>query len=135
MKEAKLGQFVFFKFFSKKVSCLPLRMNLLKDNMGIENKISVKEYIVLTVIAVMMLVGFVLVFTNVPQFERYTIEDGLVEWLTVIGLLLSAGTCFIRAIQLRSYRSGLFILGCILLGLVLFFAAVQQGHDNHIKTQ
>lgn len=126
MKEAKLGQFVFFKFFSKKVSSLPIRMNLLKDNMGIENKISGKEYIVLAVIALMMLVGYVLVFTNVPLFERYTVEDGVVEWLTVIGLLLAAGTCFIRAIQLRKYRSGLFILGCVLLGLVLFFGAGEE---------
>jgi len=94
--------------------------------MLVQNKIFKNELLVLGLIALILLIGFVLVFTNLPLFERYTVEDGVVEWLTVIGLLLAAGTCFKRVIQLRSYRSGLFILGCALLGLVLFFGAGEE---------
>jgi len=94
--------------------------------MQVENKISIQEKLVLGLILLMMLVGFILVFTNVPLFERYTVEDGLVEWLTVIALLLAAGTAFSRAGQLRQYRSWLFVLGCVLLGLVLVFGAGEE---------
>ena len=73
-----------------------------------------------------MLIGFVLVFTNLPRFAWYTVEDGLVEWLTVIGLLMASFICINRAIRLRRFRSWLFITGCALLGLVLFFGAGEE---------
>ncbi|MBD0288015.1 MAG: hypothetical protein ICV79_21705, partial [Flavisolibacter sp.] len=83
------------------------------------NKISRVEIAVLVLIFIMLAVGFVLVFTSVPQFEWYTVEDGLVEWLTVAGLLLGAFTCFIRIVKLRTNKSWLFLLVTLMLGLVL----------------
>ncbi len=97
-----------------------------EHHMQVQNKIFRTEILLLILIAVILLVGFVLVFTNLPVFERYTVEDGVVEWLTVIGLLLASATCFSRAVQLRAYRSWLFITGCILLGLLLFFGAGEE---------
>jgi hypothetical protein len=126
VKAAKVGQFVFFKFFSKKVSCLPIRMKQSEHYMLVQNKIFKNELLVLGLIALILLIGFVLVFTNLPLFERYTVEDGIVEWLTVLGLLLASVTCFKRAVQLRAYRSWLFITGCVLLGVLLFFGAGEE---------
>lgn len=99
---------------------------MLKAHMQLSNKVSGQEIAVLALIALIMLVGFILVFTNLSLFERYTVEDGIVEWLTVIGLLLGAFTCFSRAFQLRRYRSWLFVLGCTLIGILLFFGAGEE---------
>jgi len=90
------------------------------------NKISRTEWIVLGIVALLFAVGFFLVFTNVPLFESYTVEDGIVEWLTVIGLLLAAFTSFKRAADLSRHRSWLFITGCLLMGFVLFFGAGEE---------
>jgi len=101
-------------------------MKQAEHHMLVQNKIFKNEILVLALIAVIMSIGFILVFTNLPAFERYTIEDGIVEWLTVLGLLMGSFTCFARAIQLRPYRSWLFITGCVLLGLLLFFGAGEE---------
>ena len=97
-----------------------------EHHMQVQNKIFRTEILILTLIAVILLIGFILVFTNLPLFERYTVEDGIVEWLTVIGLLMAAATCFSRAIKLRAYRSSLFITGWLLLGLLLIFGAAEE---------
>ena len=105
---------------------MPIRMKQTVNHMLVQNKIFRSEILVLGLVAVILLIGFVLVFTNLPLFERYTVEDGFVEWLTVIGLLMGSYTCFVRAVQLRPYRSWLFITGCALLGLLLFFGAGEE---------
>lgn len=101
-------------------------MKQVEHRMLVQNKIFKNEILILALVAVILLIGFVLVFTNLPLFERYTVEDGVVEWLTVIGLLMGAFTAFARAVQLRPYRSWLFITGCVLLGLLLFFGAGEE---------
>jgi hypothetical protein len=127
MKVAKLGQFVFLIFFSKKVSCLLIRMNAMPtDRIILDNKISRPEIAILVVTFLLMAIGLVLVFTDLPSFEWYTVEDGLVEWLTVISLLMASFVCFSRAYTLRRYRSWLFIAGCVFLGVGLFFGAGEE---------
>ncbi|MBD0352639.1 MAG: hypothetical protein ICV65_15935 [Flavisolibacter sp.] len=92
----------------------------------ITNKISRVEIAVLVLMFIMLVAGFVLVFISVPLFEWYTVEDGLVEWLTVAGLLLGAFTCFIRIVRLRTNKSWLFLFVTLMLGLVLFFGAGEE---------
>lgn len=92
----------------------------------LSNKISRTEVLILGLVVLILLAGFVLVFTNVPLFERYTVEDGLVEWLTVLGLLLASFTCFNRVIKLRRQRSFFFLLAAFGLGLLLFFGAGEE---------
>jgi hypothetical protein len=92
----------------------------------LSNKISRPEIMVLLFILVMLLAGFILVYTNVPRFEWYTVEDGLVEWLTVLGLLLGAATCFTRLVRLRRQRGFLFLLTAFLLGVLLVFGAGEE---------
>lgn len=92
----------------------------------LSNSISKTEAAVLVLIFIMLLIGFVLVFTNVPLFDQYIGEDASVEWITVLGLLLASFTCFARAVKLRRHRTWLFLFTSILLGLVLFFGAGEE---------
>jgi hypothetical protein len=92
----------------------------------LSNNISKTETGILTFILFMFVIGFILVFTNLSLFEKYTGEDLLVEWFTVIALLLASFTCFARAFNLREHRTWVFLFTSILLGLVLFFAAGEE---------
>lgn len=90
------------------------------------SKISVTEFLTLALLAVSLAVAFILVLTDVPSFERFTVEDGVVEWVTVLGLLLASVTCFIRAFTLYKVKSRLFTIAAFLFGLVLFFGAGEE---------
>jgi hypothetical protein len=81
---------------------------------------------IMLLVAVMLLVGFVLFYTNRDLFMRYTVEDGLVEWLTVLGLLLGSGLCFIRVAKLLHKRKLIFLIITFLLGLMLFVVAGEE---------
>ena len=89
-------------------------------------KLSRTEIIVLAIVAISILVGFVLVFTDVRLFESYIAEDGVVEWLTVLGLLLASFTCFNRVISLRRTKSFPFLFFLFLMGAILFFGAGEE---------
>lgn len=89
-------------------------------------KLSKIETAVLFVITLMLAVGFILVFTNARSFALYTQEDGIVEWLTVLGLLLGAAVCFTRIFHFWKGRSWFFLGITALMGLVLFFGAGEE---------
>lgn len=89
-------------------------------------KIARTEIVAILLIALMIITGFILVFTNLRSFERYTQEDGVVEWITVLGLLLGSFLCFKRVFKFWGSRSWLFILVSFLLGFVLFFGAGEE---------
>jgi len=81
---------------------------------------------ILLLVALMLIVGFVLFFTNLDLFMQYTVEDGLVEWLTVLGLLLGSAVCFIRFATLQRRKPALFLSITLLLGLMLFVVAGEE---------
>ena len=89
-------------------------------------KLSLTEIIVLAIVAISILVGFVLIFKDVRLFESYIAEDGVVEWLTVLGLLLASFTCFNRVISLRRTKSFPFLFFLFLMGAILFFGAGEE---------
>ncbi|MFN2440556.1 MAG: hypothetical protein ABR503_15230 [Chitinophagaceae bacterium] len=89
-------------------------------------KISRPEFAILFVVLVIILTGFLLMLIDIRFFEIYVREDGLVEWITVIGLLMAAFTCFIRVIKLGRHRNWLFLLTSVLFGLILFFGAGEE---------
>jgi cell division protein FtsW (lipid II flippase) len=62
----------------------------------------------------------------VPAFEKFIMEDGIVEWATVAGLLLGAAVCFRRAARLYRERPAPFLVALVLLGLILFFGAGEE---------
>lgn len=88
--------------------------------------ISRTEWLILALLVFSLATGFVLVSLDVDLFERFTVEDGIVEWITVLGLLMASATCFIRAFTLYSQKSRLFTIAAFLLGLVLFFGAGEE---------
>ncbi len=53
-------------------------------------------------------------------------EDGFVEWLTVIGLLIGCVLCFYRISILRPFRGKLFLFCTFVLGCLFFFGAGEE---------
>ena len=90
------------------------------------SKFSKTEIGILILIITMLAVGFILVFTNARSFALYVQEDGIVEWLTVLGLLLGAAVCFKRTVHFWKHRSWLFLVVTALMGIVLFFGAGEE---------
>ncbi|MBA2330179.1 MAG: hypothetical protein H0V91_11230 [Flavisolibacter sp.] len=84
------------------------------------------EIVVLSIIFLAFVTGFILLKINVPFFETFTVEDGLIEWLTVIGLLAGSFTCFSRFIKLRKEKKWMFLTATFFLGIILFFAAGEE---------
>lgn len=84
------------------------------------------EKIVLALVAVVLLTGFALFYSNVELFNRFVVEDGLVEWLTVLGLLLGCAVCVSRFSKLTGKRNWWFLTVTLVLGIILFFGAGEE---------
>ena len=84
------------------------------------------EIFVLLLVALLIALGFLFVYTDLPLFERYIQEDGLIEWLTVIGLLAASFVCLYRAFSLYRQRPWQFFLTNAVLGILLFVAAGEE---------
>ena len=89
-------------------------------------KLSPVEILVLVVVAILVVTGLILYTSNVARFEWFVQEDNIVEWLTVLGLLMASFVCLARVVTLWKKRSFLFLLINLLLGLFLFFAAGEE---------
>ncbi len=85
------------------------------------------EKISFSLITFIVLIGLALAFYDRPWFEsNYVVEDGFVEWLTVIALLSGAVVMFKRAINLKATKSKLFIMCLVGMGLVFLFGAGEE---------
>lgn len=89
-------------------------------------KLSPFEKLVLCLVALLIALGFIFVFTNVALFEKYIQEDGFIEWLTVIALLAASLISLYRAATLYKGKRWYFILTNLVLGLLLFIAASEE---------
>ena len=63
---------------------------------------------------------------NNPRLLIWIREDGPVEWLTVIGLLLCVLICFLRAVLLREPRPTLFRWTAVLFGMAFLFGVGEE---------
>jgi hypothetical protein len=90
------------------------------------NKISAAEKLVLGAVVMIIAAGFVLFYTNRPLYVAYTTEDSLVEWLTVIGLLMGSYVSFSRAFHIGSSKGVMFLVTALVLGGMLFLAAGEE---------
>jgi len=85
------------------------------------------EMSILSLVFLLVLTGLVLSNLNETFFEeQYVVEDGPIEWLTVIGLLFGAGVSFTRAKRLYKIRGFLFSLFTISLGILMIVAAGEE---------
>lgn len=91
-----------------------------------KNPLSLAEKIVLIGLALIIALGYYLLYTDVNAFKIYTDEDKSVEWLTVVGLLLGCGVSLSRLLKLRKQRSWWFLTVTFLLALMLFVAAGEE---------
>jgi hypothetical protein len=89
-------------------------------------RLSLVEKLILTLVFFILAIGYILFYTNVSRFELYVQEDGIVEWLTVLGLILGCIVCLTRFFKLRKHRTAWFLIVTIGLGLLLFFAAGEE---------
>lgn len=92
----------------------------------VNERLSPTEKIIIGLVLVILITGFILFYTDLHLFETYVQEDGIVEWLTVLGLLLGVGVCLSRFGKLRKYRNWWFLFVTLDLGLLLFFAAGEE---------
>ncbi|MCF8058570.1 MAG: hypothetical protein K9K67_04685, partial [Bacteriovoracaceae bacterium] len=65
--------------------------------------------------------------TDLTYFEgSYVREDGPLEWLTVVALLMGSILCIYRARILRPFRQRKFIFGLYILAAVFFFGLGEE---------
>jgi len=89
-------------------------------------RISIIEKITLAFVFLMLLIGYVLFYTNLHSFEIYVEEDGIVEWLTVVGLMAGCIVCASRFIKLFKRKSWWFLTVTAVLGLLLFMVSGEE---------
>src|SRR5689334_12355186 len=89
-------------------------------------KMSATEKIIIALVLVILLIGYILFYTNLPAFVIYVEEDGTVEWLTVVGLMLGCIVSFSRFFKLLHRRNWWFLTVTFVLALMLFFASGEE---------
>ena len=89
-------------------------------------KLSLVEILTVSIVLISLVIGLYLGFTDAKKYEAFVVEDGIVEWLTVTGLVLAALTCFSRAVRLRKEKSTVFVIVALLMGAVLIFGAGEE---------
>ena len=89
-------------------------------------KLSLLEKLVLTLVLIFLLIGFGLLYFNPPYLDIYLGEDGILEWLTVGGLLAGSFICFSRFIFFFKTKNWWFLVVNFSLGLLLFIAAGEE---------
>ena len=78
-------------------------------------------------VLVIVVIGIIISLVNREFLEaKYIREDGLIEWLTVIGFVVGGLVCFRRALALRRAKPMGFITLTILLGLAFMFIAGEE---------
>jgi len=93
----------------------------------VQKDISLPEKIILSFITIATLGSMATSYIAHDYFMSVLVtEDGLIEWLTVVGLATTSVVCVYRAIQLRGSRPRLFLTMTLLLGLVFLFGAGEE---------
>ena len=89
-------------------------------------KLSLLEKFILAFVLLILLAAFGLLFFHTTFLDVYLGEDGIVEWLTVGGLLAGSLVCFNRFIALFKKRNWWFLVVTFVLGFLLFIAAGEE---------
>ncbi len=91
------------------------------------NQITTIEKSILGFVIAVSLASVALKYLNHDLYLSVVItEDGVIEWLTVLGLALTSAVCFRRVLYLRSERPKLFLFMTLMLGIVFFFGAGEE---------
>ncbi len=90
-------------------------------------KIDRIEKYLLSLVFILAFVGVVISRISRSFFENtYVVEDGLIEWLTALGLIFGSLICFVRVFFLKNFRKKRFLAGTIILGGLLLFGFFEE---------
>lgn len=90
-------------------------------------KLGLAEKIILPFVLIFSLLGVYFSRTDIHFYEAvYTVEDGLIEWLTVVGLALGALVSFARISLLAPFRSRSFLRFQGLIGFIFLFGIGEE---------
>ena len=89
-------------------------------------QLSFIEKITLASVAIILLAAFAFFFFASSFLDIYLEEDGIVEWLTVVGLLAGFFVCLYRFINLAKTKNWWFLTVTLVLGILLFIAAGEE---------
>jgi hypothetical protein len=92
----------------------------------IKTKLSLTEKITLTYVVLIVLIAFAFFFFTPASLDVYLEEDGIVEWLTVFGLLAGFIVCLSRFFKFLRIKNWWFLAVTLILGLLLFMAAGEE---------
>jgi hypothetical protein len=91
------------------------------------SEISHREYLVFATMFILLFIGIYFAFTDLEYLHAvYIREDGFIEWLTVLALVLGSLLCLYRAITIKLRRGALFFLGLIVLSGIYLFGAGEE---------
>ncbi|HEY0667898.1 MAG TPA: hypothetical protein VGD22_06960 [Sphingobacteriaceae bacterium] len=95
-------------------------MKILKD-------IGIIEKLILLFVFILLLIGVIASWTNLYWFNNvYVIEDGFIEWLTVLPLLVIVVVAIRYLVKLSSKRNWLFSVTMAFLAILCFFVAGEE---------
>lgn len=85
------------------------------------------EKFVIAFVIVLIIIGDIGAFINVHWYEtKYAEEDGFIEWLTTVPLLIATVAAIGYLVKLTSRRSWLFFLSVLFIALFAFFAGGEE---------
>lgn len=89
--------------------------------------ISKTEIAILLYMSLLTVIGVIMSYTHPQEFRSfYVVEDGLIEWLTVLALVATMVVCFRRFWRLRQQAKPLFLGMTLLFGLAFLFGAGEE---------
>ena len=89
--------------------------------------LSKTEIAILVYVSVLSLVGIIMSYTHPDLFRsHYVVEDGLIEWLTVLALVATMVVCFRRFWLLHRQAKPLLLGMTLLFGLAFLFGAGEE---------
>ncbi len=85
------------------------------------------EKITFVFVFILVITGVILSHTA-PEFFKgvYVVEDGLIQWLQVVALIITMCLCFRRVLFLRKNKSTIFLAATLMLGLLFLFAVGEE---------
>jgi len=81
---------------------------------------------IITLMNVLLVIGVFLFYINYNAYKDYVAEDGIIEWLTVIALFISADISIKRFFKLRSKRDFRFLATLVFIALLFLFGAGEE---------
>ncbi|TNE97721.1 MAG: hypothetical protein EP326_10965 [Deltaproteobacteria bacterium] len=99
----------------------------MKEMLASLTNIKKNELVMFILVFLVAIVGMVLSYTNKQFYEHvYVTEDGWIEYLTFLALLLGSILCWHRANILKPFRGKFFAFCLTMMGFLFLFGALEE---------